>query len=77
MIIFGDLWKVTLVKSLNQRLGANLHWSIVIYFFKIPTINVWGKQTPRPLVVERHLRLERKWGDNHSTNRVLKISEAY
>ena len=77
MIIFADLWNVTLVKSLNQRLGANLHWSIVIFKKKLLTINVWEKQTPRPLVVERHLCLERKRGDNYSTNRVLKISEAY
>jgi len=44
---------------------------------KILTINIWEKQTSRHLVVKRHLCLERKRGDNYSTNRVLKISEAY
>ena len=28
--IFGDLFNVTSIKSLNQHLGKNLHWSIVI-----------------------------------------------
>ena len=45
--IFGDLWNVTFVKSLNEHLGTNLHWSIVI-FKKILFINslsvVWAKR---------------------------------
>ena len=33
--IFGDLFNVTSIKSLNQHLGKNLHWSIVISKKKI------------------------------------------
>ena len=47
--IFGDLWNVTLVKSLSQHLGTNLHWSIVILkilrrLFIISSSVVWAKR---------------------------------
>jgi hypothetical protein len=79
-MIFGDLWNVTLVKSLNQHLGTNLlNYFFIVIFKKINNTSVYNfnvccqGETRRPLVVQPHLCIERKRGDNSTTNRVLKI----
>ena len=78
--IFGDLWNVTLVKSLNQHLGTNLLNYFVIVIFKkhintsVYNFNVCCQgETRLRLIAQRHLCFERKREDNSTTNRVLKI----
>ena len=80
LVTYGDLWNVTLVKSLNQHLGTNLlNFLFIVIFRRKKNTSVYNfnvccqGEKRRHLVVQRHLYFERKRGDNSTTNRVLKI----